>query len=511
MNSYLLFLLKSTLILSLLYLCFRLFIRKEPFFNQSRIVMVCIVLASIIIPFINLPHPIHSIVPVEIDPIFQSNTMSEAPVLTNDSSEAIHSSMPVSDSRQSLVITAEMILLYIFLAGFFISLFRLVYSIISVLLLFRKSRRADLHGTPLMITNEDIPAFSFRKYILISQHDYDTNAEAILTHELSHIRQGHFYDLMLMELLKIMYWFNPLVYFMNRDMKEIHEFQADEHTLNSGIDASKYQLLIIEKGVGQQKFALANSFNHCQIKNRITMMNKSKNSKVWNWKVATFLPLLVFSLMAFGKKGENFPEKSTLPEKTITSSKIIQKEHEQFSQKIEIKGDGNYIDNKLCSLEEIAMQDQEWRNASNDWIFLLIHESIPLKRIDEVRGVLKGNFWVVQSTVNSEKLVYYSGDVSKKAKFTQSKWDDWFDDKLNTLTEGRHEDMDYSISISMIIDENGKVRDGHVTKGCDYPEINEAYNKILSQVPDWEPAMRGNIRVSVYYTGMIANSQSKKK
>jgi hypothetical protein len=233
-----------------------------------------------------------------------------------------------------------------------------------------------------MIVNDDIPAFSFRRYILISQHDYDTNSEAILTHELSHIRQGHFYDLMLMELVKIIYWFNPLVYRMDSDLKDIHEFQADAHTLNSGIDATKYQLLIIQKCVGQQQFALANSFNHCQIKNRITMMNKSKTNKAWCWKVATFLPLLALLLMAFSKRGEIVPEKMILPEKIIAPPVVNQTQHEQFKQKIEIKKDGNYIDNKLCSLEEIAKKGQEWYKTSKDWIFLSIDESIPLSRID---------------------------------------------------------------------------------------------------------------------------------
>ena len=224
--------------------------------------------------------------------------------------QQFNSSVPASDTIQPIVISTKTIVLFVYLAGVFISLLLFVYSIGSVLLLIRKSRKTDLNGIHIMIVNDDIPAFSFRRYILISQHDYDTNSEAILTHELSHIRQGHFYDLMLMELVKIIYWFNPLVYRMDSDLKEIHEFQADEHTLNSGIDATKYQLLIIQKCVGHQQFALANSFNHCQIKNRITMMNKSKTNKAWCWKVATFLPLLALLLMAFGKRGENVPEKS---------------------------------------------------------------------------------------------------------------------------------------------------------------------------------------------------------
>ena len=500
MNSWLLFLLKSTMILSLLYLFFRLLMRKEAFFKLSRMTLLFIVLASAIIPFIYLPQPIHPIVQIKLDPIFQSNSIIEEPVQTNEIPVAIYSSVPASDTIHPIVISTKTIVLFVYLAGVFISLLLLVYSISSVLLLFRKSRKTDLNGIRLMIVNDDIPAFSFRRYILISQHDYDTNSEAILTHELSHIRQGHFYDMMLMELVKIIYWFNPLVYRMNSDLKEIHEFQADEHTLNSGIDATKYQLLIIQKCVGHQTFALANSFNHCQIKNRITMMNKSKTSKAWRWKVATFLPLLALLLMAFGKRGENVPEKRNLPEKVIAPSVIIQKQNEQPSQLIEIKKDGNYIDNKLCSIEEIAKKGQEWNKASNKWTLLLIDESIPFNRIDEVRETLANAkvYFVTQSTVNSDDIVYFAGDVSDMAKFTQGKWGDWMNSQLNNYPEVKSKAGDYKITFSFIIDKNGKVRDAHIIKGCDYPEINAAYEKILTQIPDWEPARRGSDRVSVY-------------
>jgi beta-lactamase regulating signal transducer with metallopeptidase domain len=315
--------------------------RKETFFKLSRIALLFIVLASVIIPFICLPQSTHPFVPIKFEPIFQNNSINEKPVQTIEISSAIQSSVPASDTIQPIVFSTKTIVLFIYLTGVFISLLLFFYSIGSVLQLIRKSRKTDLNGIHLMIANDDIQPFSFRRRILISQHDYNTNAESILTHELSHIRQGHFYDLMLMELVKIIYWFNPLVYRMDRDLKEIHEFQADEQTLNSGIDATKYQLLIIQKCVGPQRFALANSFNNCQIKKRINMMNKSKTSKAWRWKVATFLPLLALLLMAFGKRGENVPEKINLTEKIIAHPSVNQKQNEQFKQKIEIKKDGS--------------------------------------------------------------------------------------------------------------------------------------------------------------------------
>ncbi len=497
MNNWLLFLLKSTSVLSLLYVFFRILLRKDTVFNTNRIILVFTILASIIIPFIYLPHSFHYIDLVNLNPISLNNTILEKPIQANDISVTVHSSVPVSDPIQSTVISTEMIVLFVYLTGVIISLLLLIYNTCSVLLLFRKARKEDLNGINLMVVDDDIPAFSFNQYILISQHDYDSNSEAIITHELSHIKQGHFYDSLLMEFVKIIYWFNPLVYLMNKDMKEIHEFQADEKTLKSGVDVSKYQLLIIQKSVGHKKFALANSFNHCQIKNRITMMNKSKNTKVLSWKVATFLPVLAFLLMAFGREAEKAPAKVNVPETSITTSKVVQKEHEQFSQRIEIKRDGNYINNKRCSFEEISSQDKKWREASNDWIFLSIDKAVPLKRIDEVRAALKGSYWVVQSTIDSDDLVYFMGDVSKSAKFTQGKWNDWMKNQIVKLTKSKV--GTYKIDYSFIIDKNGKVRDAHIIKGFDNHEFNAGLKKILTQIPDWEPAMRGSDNVSVYF------------
>jgi len=496
MNSWLLFLLKSTLILSLLYLFFRLLMWKETFFRLRRIALLFIVFASVVIPFINLPLTYHSTLPIKLEPLFQRNTIESVQM---NEPVSIYPSMTGSDKRPNDNST-ETVLFFVYLAGVFISIFLFVSNILSLLQLFKKARKTNLNGIRLMILNGDITAFSLRRLIMISQHDYDTNSEAILTHELSHIRQGHFYDLMLMELVKIIYWFNPFVYRMGRDLKDIHEFQADEHTINSGVDLTKYQLLIIQKCVGHQSFAIANSFNNYQIKKRIAMMNKSKTCKARRWKVVAFLPVLALLLMAFGKQGENVLEQSSLPEKVITPSVIVQKQNELTSQIIEIRRDGNYINNQLCSLEEIAKKGQEWMKAGNKWTLLLIDESIPFNRIDEVRETLANAkvYFVTQSTVGSDDIVYFLGDVSEFAKFKQGTLEDWIVSQLKNYPEFISKAGKFTLTFSYIIGKDGKVRDGHIIKRCDYPEINAAFEKILTQIPDWEPARKGSERVSVY-------------
>ncbi len=319
MNSLLLFLVKSTLSLSLLYLAFSVLMRKETFFQLNRMMLLVLVLSSLLIPLLYIPQPVHSKIPVNLEPIFQASPRIEEPVSTTETPAILQSAAPAPETVQPVMIPIQTIVIFVYLSGVLASFLMFAYSIASVLLLFRKSRKTERNGIRIRIVDQDIPAFSFGRNILVSQHDFDTSYEAIITHEQSHIRLGHFYDLMLMELVKIVFWFNPLVYRMVNDLKEIHEFQADDHTLHSGIDAKQYQILIIQKGVGHQKFALANSFNHCQIKNRITMMNKQKSSKAGLWKVATFLPLLALLLMFCGKTGKSVNSEKKLSPQIVST------------------------------------------------------------------------------------------------------------------------------------------------------------------------------------------------
>ena len=118
------------------------------------------------------------------------------------------------------------------------------------MLLLRKSTILKIDGYRVMLSERNVPSFAFAHSIFISRNDYETYGSSILPHEQAHIRLNHFYDLMFLELVKVFHWFNPAVYGIIRHLKEIHEFQADDYTLHSGVEASQYKLLLIEKCVG---------------------------------------------------------------------------------------------------------------------------------------------------------------------------------------------------------------------------------------------------------------------
>ena len=304
MNDFLLYLLNSTLCLTFFYLLFRTLLRKETFFTLSRIVLLTIVFCSMIIPLVILPKYIKSSRVVQTLPVHTGFQNSDYEFSTIEKTGTVGN----NDTREKIslpfVRPIPQILLFGYLTGCVISFLILTYGLIRIGILSRKARMIQTERFRLLIVKKEISAFSLGHLVFISRKDYEDHGFEILTHEQEHIRLNHFYDLIFLDIVKIIYWFNPIIYLLIRDMKDIHEYQADNYTLNNGINATQYQLLIIQKGVGSQRFALANSFNQFQIKKRITMMNKQKSSKTPVWKVAAFLPMLALLLMAFGRQND---------------------------------------------------------------------------------------------------------------------------------------------------------------------------------------------------------------
>lgn len=512
MSSFLLYILKSTIGISLLYGGFRLFMRKETFFALNRAILLAIVLVATAIPMISLPTVFQSIVlesktstvqQLEIYPI----ALPDFAQPENATIEPISTQSSLAESHFSWATLIQ----YLYWAGILITFLILIHGIGSVLVLFKNATTKRINGYKVVIVDHEVSPFSFAKIIVISRADYENHRQSILTHEQAHIQLNHFFDLALLEAVKIFHWFNPFIYLLIKDMKEIHEFQADENTLNSGIDAKQYQFLIIQKSVGKQRFALANSFNHCQIKNRITMMNKSKTSKARRWKVATFLPLLALLLMAFSKPGELKSDKRTSKNEVVPPSTPAQSKQSQTDRVIEIKSDGNYIGSKLFSLDEIEKTVRDWANASNKWIQIQAEKTTPNYRIDEILEKLGGNTtqYHIIILLDDSEIIYPAGDVSSMAKFREN-WNKWLRDQLSQYSEGKSDQLDFSIKYRFIIDNAGKVTGARIVKTSQSAEINTAMEKILSQIPGWTPAKIGNETVSVLYDESWMNKASRK-
>lgn len=298
------FAIKSSIVLALLYWAFFALLSKETFHRFNRLTLLFIMIISLILPIV--PHSFEL-------PIEQNNEITN--LLTSDTEEFSISYSPVIQEEhvtEAKKITFIEALGYLYLSGVAIMLIILVYQLVSMYLYIRRGlRHTDEYGNTVILKPGDIPSFSILHIIVISIDDYEKNRDSILTHEQSHINLGHTYDLILFELTKIIQWFNPFVWMLGRDLKSIHEYEADKAVLNQGIDSKNYQYLLVNKTAGPAAFALINGFKHSQLISRIIMMNKSQSSPMSMARYLVLLPLLLVSFIITAQA-----------KKTIVSSNI---------------------------------------------------------------------------------------------------------------------------------------------------------------------------------------------
>lgn len=170
-------------------------------------------------------------------------------------------------------------LIGLYLAGVAVAIALTAATAVRLIRLVRSGQRHEHDGYTLVLLPEGkVAPFSWGRYVVMSTDDYETAGATVTAHELAHIHHRHCLDLMLAQAVCIFLWYNPAAWLMREELKTVHEYQADDTVLASGIDPRTYQMLLIKKAVGTRFQSLANSLNHSKLKKRITMMYKEKNS-----------------------------------------------------------------------------------------------------------------------------------------------------------------------------------------------------------------------------------------
>jgi hypothetical protein len=150
----------------------------------------------------------------------------------------------------------------------------------------------DEEAYKVFVTEREIDPFSWMRFIVLSNEDWERPHEPILAHEIAHIRHKHSFELLLVDTLTAFQWFNPVLWMLCMVLQEIHEYEADDAVLRSGTNIKEYQYLLVRKAVDKSGYSVANSFNHSTLKNRITMMKKNKTPLKRGFRVLLLIPLM---------------------------------------------------------------------------------------------------------------------------------------------------------------------------------------------------------------------------
>ena len=267
---------KVALALLVFYLFYRFLLKKETFHRFNRVVLVGTAALSFILPLciITIRKPMEMVPP------------AAEPGLLQELSE-----MELVPAAQGPWWPVALSIL--FWAGVVFVLARVLVSILSIVRIIRKGEQVcEEDGCKIIVTSRDIDPFSWMKYIVLSRQDWDGDHSPVIAHEKAHIAYGHSVEVLLVDILSALQWFNPAVWMLRSDLQELHEYEADDAVLRSGANIKEYQYLLIRKAVSKSGYSVANSFNHSILKNRITMMSKSKSPLSKGLRVLWMLPLV---------------------------------------------------------------------------------------------------------------------------------------------------------------------------------------------------------------------------
>ena len=302
-----LYVIKAAITLALLYSCFFVFLSKETFHRFNRCMLVGIMLVSLVMPLFHFTtsHP---------------NTLNEEVYIMQNYIE--HDTTPITVTYAQVPrVTWIQVLTWLYLAGVAVMLILTLVQTISLARFMRTGvRMPDSQGNTVLLHNRDVPPFSIFRYIVMSVQDYDKSRQYILTHEQEHIRLGHTYDLLLLQCVKTLMWFNPFIWFLSRDLKAVHEYEADQAVINQGIDAKSYQQLLVIKVVGDRLQPFTNNLNHGSLKKRIIMMYQKPSNRWLMLKALCAIPVAALTINAFATPIETDPVEDMV--KTLETTSV---------------------------------------------------------------------------------------------------------------------------------------------------------------------------------------------
>ena len=290
------YIIKLSACLGIFLAFYKLFLEGENMHQFKRFYLVGIVLTSIVIPFITFTDYIESL------PVSESyGSISALPI--GNASTAIESStnfLPI-------------LLWSIYGLGVILFGLKFGYNLFKIIFKIKKNPKQKTSNFINVLLTDLVTPHTFFSYIFLNKHKYETYQipKEVLLHEQTHAKQKHSIDILLIEIIQVIFWFNPLIYFTKNSMKLNHEFLSDKAVLSKGIEAKNYQQILLAFSTNQKESQLANAINYSSIKKRLTVMKThTSKSKIWLRSIV-LLPLLALTLYSFSDRKEVVKEFSS--------------------------------------------------------------------------------------------------------------------------------------------------------------------------------------------------------
>ncbi len=302
------YLFRSVVWLTGFALVYFLFLRPERFFMLKRFYLIAGIFFSIGFPLITIHYQVELPVPDTSLAEYAGEGISGTGIMAEQ-------------GGTDKVLEISQILLILYGSGVLFFLFRLARHIYSVVNVIGRSEIEERGKIRLIRTSEFRCSFSFFNYVFINPSVDENEAEEVINHELVHVSQRHWFDLLLLEIMRIFQWANPVIWVYTGFIRQNHEYLADEAALQRSANPAIYRAALVNQLFSAPVFSLSNSFNYSLNKKRFDMMKKIITSPYRRMKVLLVLPVIGMVLYAFAAPEYHYAE--TAGDATVINSPVV--------------------------------------------------------------------------------------------------------------------------------------------------------------------------------------------
>lgn len=375
---------------------------------------------------------------------------------------------------------------------FLFKLGKIIYIII-------RSPKKKMPGYTAVFTGKEHGSYSFFNYAFFPNENVN---EEIVRHEMSHIAHHHSADILFVELMMIIQWFNPFIYLYKRELQSLHEYMADRDVVATGIDKQNYMMLILQQCTAVDFSNMSNNFSFLLTKKRIKMITQSKKAKGVVIKVLLTIPL--FALLLFANCKSNGQEKKSSSEQTVKTETPA-----ATGNTITFKlSDGTYL--SVPEPFEINVDGQQYyldlNSIKNDTTLMLgNHEFYAVKNHDErnslsvkidgkdfdinfAGGILKDDSKIYTDAV--EVAPEYPGGYN--AMF------DFISKNVKYPKESKEKGIEGRVYVQFVVEKDGSLNEITVLRGVS-EDIDAEAIRVVKAMPNWKPGMNEGKTVRVQY------------
>ena len=490
-----------------LYFAYKLLFRNSNRFQLNRIVLLTIAIFAFALPFIRISLEGQQFQEMtsfkqEMDVIFYSDAIIEETAV----------------EANTLSITD--VISYIYIIGVVFFLMKFVYNIVKIYKIKAGKKIETIDDVNFIYTNESHIPFSFLNNIYIPKDNLD---EMIIKHEMSHVKNHHSVDVILMEIMIAFQWFNPFIRMIKNELKSNHEFIADSEAIKNEDEKSNYMMLLLQQCTADDFSTIANNFSFLLTKKRISMI--TKNQKVKGSVIKVLLTLPVFALLILlntqcDNTKPNDEKQSTVVKADENAGQLLGTIVDRFSEKpiafatVVLEKDGNdlyYTNSDKNGSYKITRINEGTYNVK---VSCDGYESVSIRAVNiPVKKLTFQDFWLKkndadepssqkpQATQDSihrvtEVMPQYPGGPNEMMRYIQ--------ENIKYPQSAKDNKIEGRVFVSFVVEKDGSITNAAVMRGID-KECDAEALRVVASMPKWTPGqhkgevVRTQFTIPIYY------------